>query len=125
MHFYLTICSFATGWFAIQLLFTKIAQIEGARGFYRGFSAVVIGAIPGNLVYFGGYELGKKVMRNAKEFSSLPIPLDGIWGDAATGMVAQVVAGLAFTPVDVIKERMQVQVILNMLMRVTGIVIQS
>lgn len=44
------------------------------------------------------YELGKKLM--PREW--------GILGDLGTGCVAQLVAGLAFTPIDVIKERIQV-----------------
>ena len=39
-----------------------------------------------------------------------PGRLSGIAGDMATGLVAQLIAGLAFTPMDIIKERMQVQV---------------
>ena len=93
-----------------SIVCTKIARAEGIRGFYRGFSAVVLGAIPGNMCYFGGYELGKDLVRKARSVDGSPIPLDGFWGDAITGMVAQLVAGLAFTPMDVIKERMQVQV---------------
>jgi hypothetical protein len=31
-------------------------------------------------------------------------------GDLATGAIAQLIAGVAFTPLDVVKERMQVRV---------------
>eukprot|EP00976_Prorocentrum_cordatum_P099240 1191759-Prorocentrum_minimum.AAC.2 len=99
----------AEGRLSTMAAFSKIASTEGIRGFYRGFGVVVLGAIPGNLCYFGGYELGKDLVRSAKQVEGLPISLDGFWGDAATGLVAQLVAGLAFTPMDLIKERMQVQ----------------
>ena len=78
----------------------QICSGEGLRGFYRGFGFVLAGDIPGNMAYFGGYELGKAV-----------VPSDsGVLGSMATGAIAQLIAGVVFTPIDIIKERMQVQV---------------
>lgn len=71
----------------------KVAQTSGLRGFYRGFFAVAAGSIPANIAYFNGYELGKKM---------------GL-GEVFVGAVAQAIGSLIFTPVDVMKERMQVQ----------------
>ncbi|GAX77421.1 hypothetical protein CEUSTIGMA_g4866.t1 [Chlamydomonas eustigma] len=79
--------------------FLKILRKDGPQGLYRGFPVAAAGSIPANMAYFGGYELGK---------SLLPAGM-GVSGDLAVGAVAQMVAGMVFTPVDVIKERLQVQ----------------
>jgi hypothetical protein len=76
-----------------------IWRSEGFRGFYRGFGAVAVGAAPGQAAYFCGYELGNKIIP----------PGYGVLGDMGVGCIAQVIAGVAFTPIDVIKERLQVQ----------------
>lgn len=74
-----------------------MAHAEGILGFYRGFGSI-LGVLPGTMAYFASYELGKQ---------ALP-PGSGAAGDAAVGVFAQLVAGAIFTPVDIIKERMQV-----------------
>lgn len=52
------------------------------------------------MAYFGGYELGKSL-----------VPADsGVLGNMATGAIAQIIAGVVFNPIDILKERMQVQV---------------
>lgn len=77
----------------------SLIRSEGAFGFYRGFGAVAGGAVPAQAAYFAGYEFGKRT-----------VPEDaGIAGDMATGCIAQVIAGVAFTPVDILKERLQVR----------------
>lgn len=73
-------------------------ETEGPRGFFRGFGAVVLGAAPAQAVYFGGYEIGRGLVPPGK----------GVPGDMAVGCIAQLVAGIAFTPVDIVKERLQV-----------------
>ena len=55
--------------------------------------------MPATALYFGGYESGKRLM-----------PADyGILGDMLVGCYTQAIAGIVFTPVDIIKERMQVR----------------
>lgn len=79
--------------------FQQVAKSEGLLGFYRGFGAVLSGVVPATALYFGGYESGKRLM-----------PADyGILGDMLVGCYTQAIAGIIFTPVDIIKERMQVQ----------------
>ena len=58
-----------------------------------------VGSLPGNVAYFGGYEIGKALIP----------PGAGMVGDMAVGAVAQIIAGAVFTPIDVVKERLQVQ----------------
>lgn len=52
---------------------------------------------PATALYFAGYESGKRLLN----------PSNGIAGDMLVGCYAQALAGVAFTPIDIIKERMQ------------------
>jgi solute carrier family 25 citrate transporter 1 len=76
---------------------------EGPPSLYRGFGAVLLGVLPANAAYFGGYEAAK----------GLVPPGWGAAGDMATGAAAQLLAGAVYTPVDIVKERMQVQAIMG------------
>ncbi|KAG1657964.1 hypothetical protein FOA52_004735 [Chlamydomonas sp. UWO 241] len=76
----------------------QVLRADGVRGLYRGFAPAAIGSVPGNAAYFGGYELGRALVPAGS----------GTLGDMAVGGVAQLVAGVVFTPVDIVKERMQV-----------------
>jgi solute carrier family 25 (mitochondrial citrate transporter), member 1 len=82
---------------------------EGIRGLYRGLGAVVAGGLPGAASYFAGAEAARHVLAS-KGLTSASSPL----ADAAVGVAAQLVGGLVFTPVDVIKERRQAQRLLAM-----------
>ena len=84
--------------FPFPPLLLQILAAEGPAGLYRGLGAVVAGVGPAAAIYFGAVE-------TARTFASRfpPSPL----ADAAVGVAAQLVAGVAFTPVDVIKERLQ------------------
>jgi Mitochondrial carrier protein len=84
-----------TTWQAARLLVLQ----DGLSGLYRGFGAVALGAAPAQATYFWTYETGK----------SLVPARSGVLGDMATGCFAQLVAGLLFTPVDIVKERLQVR----------------
>lgn len=75
---------------------------EGLAGFFRGFGAVALGTIPGQAAYFGGYECGNFVVPDSY----------GVVGDMGVGCIAQLFAGVAFTPIDIIKERLQVPALL-------------
>ncbi|GFR40193.1 hypothetical protein Agub_g752, partial [Astrephomene gubernaculifera] len=85
---------YGSTWSAIR----QVSRHEGLRGFYRGFGAVAVGSAPANLAYFATYEAAKK---------QLPAG-SGAPGDLAVGAAAQLVAGLLFTPTDILKERLQV-----------------
>ena len=80
-------------------VYPQVAQAEGLAGFNRGFGAVLSGGVPATALYFGGDESGKRM---------LP-PGSGMLGDMLVGCYTQAIAGIVFTPVDVIKERMQVR----------------
>jgi len=71
---------------------------EGIRGLYRGFGAVAVGGTPAACVYLTSYEALKTLLK-----------ADGPMGHLTAGMGAEAVACAVFVPVDVIKERLQVQ----------------
>ncbi|GMH35839.1 hypothetical protein BSKO_03707 [Bryopsis sp. KO-2023] len=64
---------------------------------YSGFSVVLMSVVPGNALYFGGYEFGGTMLPKSW----------GIGQGFASGVCAQLLGGLVFTPMDVIKERCQ------------------
>jgi len=78
---------------------------EGARaralGLYKGFGAVAALAPLASGAYFVGYESGTRWFGTTAAAS------------AATGMWAQALAGVVYTPMDVIKERLQTQDVLG------------
>eukprot|EP00208_Stichococcus_sp_RCC1054_P007262 CAMPEP_0206141942 /NCGR_PEP_ID=MMETSP1473-20131121/14842_1 /ASSEMBLY_ACC=CAM_ASM_001109 /TAXON_ID=1461547 /ORGANISM="Stichococcus sp, Strain RCC1054" /LENGTH=305 /DNA_ID=CAMNT_0053536713 /DNA_START=230 /DNA_END=1147 /DNA_ORIENTATION=+ len=88
-----------TTWHAARTL----ARTEGLVGFYRGFGACLLGFAPAQAAYFGGYEAGKVL--------TAPLRRNGHTAAAgvATGVFQQLIAGALFTPIDIIKERLQVQ----------------
>jgi solute carrier family 25 citrate transporter 1 len=73
----------------------------GARGLYAGFGAVAVFAPFASGAYFIGLESGSRWFG------------DGALGAAATGAWAQALAGVVYTPMDVIKERLQTQNVLS------------
>ena len=77
---------------------------EGIKGLYKGIPTAVLGAIPANLLYFGTYEFTKKNLLLISNFSDSEFLMYFIGG-----MVAETVSCLIYVPVDVIKERLQVQ----------------
>jgi hypothetical protein len=84
----------------------KTYEREGTRGLYRGFSAVVIGGTPGTILYLCSYDVFKRTLESEDPspswFRSFSVYF-------ASGMLAETIACLVYVPVDVIKERLQVQ----------------
>ena len=82
-------------------------------GYYKGFGAVALGSPLASGMYFLGYETTKKTLAKVRgddggETTAAAAAMDNV----LTGIVAQALAGIAYTPVDVIKERMQVSSVL-------------
>jgi hypothetical protein len=73
-------------------------------GLYRGFAIGLWGSIPAAGLYFGGYELFKKHTLEFEYFKQHPFQ-----SYLAGGMFAEAIACILFVPIDVIKERRQVQ----------------
>ena len=78
---------------------------EGWGGLYRGFGTVIIGGTPGTIIYLCGYDIFKEKL-------SFFVPNDNKQGFVVhfmSGIMAEAVACLVYVPVDVIKERLQIQ----------------
>ncbi|KAL0477194.1 mcfE [Acrasis kona] len=85
--------------------FRSIVKTEGPLTLYRGFGAVAMGTIPGHALYFAGYERSKDVLNSyfgVKNDDSTAVHL-------ASGLFADALGALAWTPQDVVKQRLQVQ----------------
>lgn len=107
---------------------TRLLNAKNAiKNLYRGFGAAALGAPMASGMYFLGYETTKKTLKKIrrerrleggndddheeeeyKEDNKTTHMIDNI----ITGVVAQAFAGIAYTPVDVVKERMQVSSVL-------------
>lgn len=77
----------------------QILRTEGPLALYRGLGAVVVGAGPAQGLYFGGYEAAKGVLGSGQSTA----------GNFAAGVCAQFCGSLAWVPMDVVKERLQVE----------------
>ena len=95
---------------------SKTFQVEGFAGLYRGFGAVIVGGAPGTALYLTSYDLAKEHLSSAWQestTSSGSTNTKSLARDFAvhfsSGMIAEGVACVVYVPVDVIKERLQVQ----------------
>eukprot|EP00980_Cylindrotheca_fusiformis_P006762 scaffold1413_cov117-Cylindrotheca_fusiformis.AAC.2 len=84
------------------------ASTEGIRGLYRGFGAVLIGGTPGTILYLCSYDIFKNSL-SSLSFLSGDDNSSNFAIHFASGMLAESVACIIYVPVDVIKERLQVQ----------------
>lgn len=86
---------------------------EGIRGLYRGFPTVIVGGTPGTIIYLCGYDIFKNQLSsafstpNAKQNSKNNEESFAV--HFAAGILAEAVACVVYVPVDVIKERLQIQ----------------
>jgi hypothetical protein len=82
----------------------KTIKSEGSKGLYRGLPVSIFGSMPASVLYFGSYEWAKKKLLLLKNFSKGEFLMYFLGG-----MFAETVSCLIYVPVDVIKERRQVQ----------------
>ncbi|KAL7534045.1 hypothetical protein ACHAWF_004701 [Thalassiosira exigua] len=95
---------------------------EGIRSLYGGFGAVIVGGTPGTVVYLTGYAF----FRDSISSALMQMPGRGYATTTSgaepslsqgeefivhfsSGMLAETVTCIVYVPVDVVKERMQVQ----------------
>ena len=98
-------------------VFQTTMKSEGILGFYRGFSTVIVGGTPGTILYLCSYDLFKEKLLLWSVGSSSPESSLSFSQNHNThfsihfvsGISAEAVACLIYVPVDVIKERLQVQ----------------
>ena len=88
-------------------------RAEGVRGLYRGFGAILVGGTPGTMLYLCSYDLLKIRLTSLWEQGTGKPLVHGSGGEFAVhfscGMLAEAFACIVYVPVDVVKERMQVQ----------------
>lgn len=86
----------------------EILKERGARGLYRGFGTIVIGAIPIRVVYLSTLEAVKAQTNSIFDAWEVPNAYRGA-ADAAGGATASLVSQALAVPVDIISTRQMVQ----------------
>jgi len=85
-----------------------ILKNEGVFGIYRGVGAVLLGAIPGHAMHFAVYEAAKQRLGGSHTSSGRGSShLQHMVADMMSGSAATLVHDGISTPVDVVKQRMQ------------------
>ncbi|XP_050289377.1 uncharacterized protein LOC126727604 [Quercus robur] len=77
----------------------SILKSEGIAGLYRGIGAMGLGAGPAHAVYFSVYEICKKYFSGGNPNNSA--------AHAVSGVCATVASDAVFTPMDMVKQRLQ------------------
>ncbi|KAH9303580.1 hypothetical protein KI387_007984, partial [Taxus chinensis] len=80
----------------------SIVRKEGPFGLYRGIGAMGLGAGPAHAVYFSVYEVCKEKLGGNKSGHH---PL----AHAASGVIATIASDAVLTPMDVVKQRLQLR----------------
>ena len=89
---------------ALQQTFLR----EGIRGLYRGYGTVIVGGTPGTMLYLCSYDLCKQQL-STSGWLSPPDQSQSFGIHFISGLVAETIACTVYVPVDVVKERLQVQ----------------
>ena len=97
-------------------------QREGLRALYGGFGAVIVGGTPGTVLYLTGYAFFRDTITSyLSSTTTISSPTSGVEKKStlspgqefvvhfSSGILAETVACIIYVPVDVVKERMQVQ----------------
>lgn len=79
--------------------FWQILKAEGPVALYRGLGGVIFAAAPAQGMFFGGYEAAKAVLGKGQSSA----------GNFAAGVFAQLCGSLCWVPMDVVKERLQIE----------------
>lgn len=91
----------------------NILKKDGLRGLYKGFMPALIGSFPGQFSYYVAYEYANENIGSFfKKFPFLAkqsMVLDGMATNAISGLVAEMVCGIAYLPTDIISQRLQIE----------------
>jgi hypothetical protein len=109
----------------LRSLFSHTLRTEGVRGLYQGFWIAFLGSVPGGFAYFTSYELAKNVFAGVRDATLPDTGASSVFAAPAraiqtlfsvpfalnftAGLSAEAVSCLVWLPIDVIKERLQVQ----------------
>ena len=83
----------------------QILRAEGVGALYKGIGAVMVGAAPAQALYFVGYEGMKELLQAVGGEGARKSAMGGF----AAGFGAQLVGSVAWVPMDVVKERLQIE----------------
>ena len=78
-------------------------RAEGLRGLYRGFGVTVVGSAPATCLYLTSYDASKQVL-NENFFKG-----NDFLAHFTAGMLAEIFSCVLWVPIDVTKERLQIQ----------------
>ncbi|XP_040992003.1 mitoferrin-like isoform X2 [Juglans microcarpa x Juglans regia] len=84
---------------SVRQALQSILKSEGYAGLYRGIAAMGLGAGPAHAVYFSVYEVCKKFFSRGKPNNPA--------AHAVSGVCATVASDAVFTPMDMVKQRLQ------------------
>eukprot|EP00043_Microstomoeca_roanoka_P005015 m.53126 g.53126 ORF g.53126 m.53126 type:complete len:427 (+) comp12765_c0_seq1:226-1506(+) len=96
---------------SVSQIASTVYKKEGIAGLFRGYTATMLGDLPGQVVYFGAYELAKQVVLDSLATQDEKGELQRISstkrfvGNLLAGFAADVVCLLVHTPADVIAQR--------------------
>lgn len=80
----------------------QVIRNEGIGGLYRGIGISAIGSIPAGCLYFTSYEICKSSILNHSQIPEFAVHF-------CSGLFAEATSCVIWVPIDVVKERMQVQ----------------
>ncbi|KAG0496029.1 hypothetical protein HPP92_000720 [Vanilla planifolia] len=81
--------------------FASVLRLEGPFGLYRGIGAMGLGSGPAHAVYFSVYEMAKKFLSRGNPNNPA--------AHAVSGVLATVASDAVFTPMDTVKQRLQLR----------------
>lgn len=89
----------------------SLLRTEGPAALYRGIPAMALGAAPAHAVYFYVYELSKQLLSSVGGGGPGPAvhATSGPAVHATSGVLATVASDAVFTPMDVVKQRLQLR----------------
>ena len=82
--------------------FRKIAKNEGFSTLWRGLGATLAMAVPGNVIYFAGYD-----WLRTSHLSPIPNGVSDLYAPLIAGSSARVIAALFVSPIELFRTRMQ------------------
>eukprot|EP00252_Welwitschia_mirabilis_P004628 TRINITY_DN14934_c1_g1_i1.p1 TRINITY_DN14934_c1_g1~~TRINITY_DN14934_c1_g1_i1.p1 ORF type:complete len:321 (+),score=59.63 TRINITY_DN14934_c1_g1_i1:408-1370(+) len=90
-------------------IFKNILKADGVLGLYRGFGTVIVGAVPGRVIFLTALETTKAISLKIMEKTSLPEATQVALANGFAGMISSIAAQSVFVPLDVISQRLMVQ----------------